>query len=59
MHYVYILWNGNNKAAVVKHWQYFMEIHIREHLECVQKSEDDCCLATCESRTLITVAWKI
>jgi hypothetical protein len=52
------LWNGNDRVAVVEYWQYFMEIHIAEHLECAQKSEDDCFLAMCESRTLITVAWK-
>jgi len=42
----------------VEYWQYFMEIHIAEHLECAQKYEDDCFLAMCECGTLITVAWK-
>jgi hypothetical protein len=34
------------------------EIHIAEHLECAQISEDDCFLAICECGTLITVACK-
>jgi len=48
------LWNGNDRDAVVEYWQYFIEIHIAEHLECAQKSEDDCFLAMCECGTLIT-----
>jgi len=50
--------HGNDRAAVVEYWQYFMEFHIAEHLECAQKSDNDCFLATCECGTLITVAWK-
>jgi hypothetical protein len=58
IHYVYSLWNGNDRTAMVEYWQYFMEFHIAEHLECAQKSKDDCILDMCECGTLVTVAWK-
>jgi hypothetical protein len=58
MHYIFSLWNGNDKTSMVEYWQYFSEIHIAECVECAQKPEDDCFLAMCECGTLITVAWK-